>query len=196
MNLLQNKKLTVPAFTKRKAFRSWTALIAAGALLGSLAACTPSSTENDRKATDAQLHKYQANQPIPQADWSQYRQSVIDITNAQIHGMATTSFFFLEGVDHPIGKCPSIGYPVPSTAQLTNPDQQVSSGATVAQAEPNGTFTGESTATYVICVAPNGTKYPDYWEGYVRSVGGPAEWDSTKKEIVLIGDPTVTASTK
>jgi hypothetical protein len=196
MNILQTKTITVPAFARQKNFRSWTTVIAVGALIGALTSCTPTATENDKKSTDTQLQKYQANQPIPQADWSQYRQTVIDVTQAQIHGMATTTFQFNQGVADPIDSCPSIGFAVPSTAQLTNPDQAVSSGATVAQAEPNGVFTGDSTGTYIVCVDPNGKKYIDYWEGYVKTVGGPAHWDSTKKDVVLDGVPTVVANTK
>lgn len=191
MNILHNRT----SATKRKDVKPLlaAAVVATIALTGG--GCT-SSTGEDEKLTDAQLQKYQANQPVPMYEWSQYRQSVIDITAAQVNGVATTSFFFLEGVDKPVGSCPSIGFPVPSTAQLTNPEQVIHSGTTIAQAEPNGVYTGDSTATYVICVAPDGTTYADYWEGYVRSVGGPAEWDTMNQEIVLTGDPTVVANTK
>jgi hypothetical protein len=45
----------------------------------------------------------------------------------------------------------------------------------------------------VECVAPNGTKYANYWEGNVHTVGGPAHWDKTTHSIVLDGQPTVVA---
>lgn len=180
----------------RKKLKPLAAYVATGALIGALTACTASATSNDQKTTNDQLQKYQANQPPPQADWSQYRQTVIDVEQAQIHGMATTTFQFNLGVADPVQVCPSIGFPVPSTAQLTNPQQAVSSGATVAQAEPNGVFTGDSSGTYIVCIAPNGTKYVDYWEGYVKTVGGPAHWDAAKKQVVLDGAPTVIATTK
>lgn len=169
-------------------------VVAIGAL--ALTACTQSSTANDQQATNNQLNVYQANQPIPKADWSQYRQTVIDVEQAQIHGMATTTFEFNMGVADPIQVCPSIGFPVASTSQMTNPQQAVGSGAVVAQAEPNGVFTGESSGTYIVCVAPDGAKYVDYWEGHVKTIGAPAHWDSVKKTIVLDGTPTVTANTK
>ena len=194
-----NIRKKVSSITATRQWKNLTSLpgcLVIGALIGALTACTPSATSNDQKNNDAQLQKYQANQPIPQADWSQYRQSVIDITQAQIHGVATTTFQFNLGVADPIDSCPSIGFPVPSTAQLTNPDQAVSSGATVAQAEPNGVFTGDSSGTYIVCVDPNGKKYVDYWEGHVKTVGGPAHWDAAKKDIVLDGAPTVGANTK
>jgi hypothetical protein len=53
--------------------------------------------------------------------------------------------------------CPSKGYPIPYTTQLTNPNQilpYAGSTASVAipQAEPNGLYTGTSTATWVLCI--------------------------------------------
>lgn len=170
--------------------------VAVGAVLVlGLAACS-SSTSNDQQITDRQLKIYQANQPDPVADWSQYRQTLNDVESAQIHGMATTSFEFNQGVQDPIFICPSIGYPIASTSQVTNPQQVVGSSAVVGQSEPNGTFPGNSTGTYFVCAAPDGTKYPKYWEGYVDTIPGPAHWDYTKKTIVLDGAPTVVATTK
>ncbi|HEX8226283.1 MAG TPA: hypothetical protein VF572_00275 [Candidatus Saccharimonadales bacterium] len=93
--------------------------------------------------------------------------------------------------------CPSIGFPLPSTAQLTNPDQKLDSyDAVVPQAEPNGVYTGNSEGTYVICVASSGTKYISYWEGSVQTEGGPAKWDDDKGRIILDGKPTVKSTGK
>lgn len=160
------------------------------------AGCDSSPAYKDQDATNAQLDQYQKNQPIPRSDWSQYRQTIIDVENAQIHAVATTTFFFNPGISKPIKSCPSIGFPVPTTAQLTNPDQAVGNGAVIGQMEPTGVYTGDSTGTYVICVAPNGTKYISYWEGFVQTEGGPAHWDNGLGMIVLDGAPTVTAKTK
>lgn len=167
-----------------------------------LAGCsnTPKSVKADQKATNIQLDRYQRNQPIPQSDWSQYRQTVIDVEMAQIHGVATTSFFFNQGVQQPFQSCPSIGFPVATTSQITNPEQVVAapntSSATVHQQEPNGVYTGDSLGTYVTCVAPGGKKYIDYWEGFVYTVGGPAHWDKNAGQIASDGAPTVTTTTK
>lgn len=177
-------------------------LVAAGLLTGA-ASCdgTPSSVANDQSATNRQLDRYQANQPIHQYDWSQYRQTLIDVEDAQVHGVATTTFFFNLGTAKPIKVCPSLGFPVPTTAQLTNPDQyigvpNVAGGGVVAQQEPNGAYTGQSSGTYVVCVAPSGTKYISYWEGDVQTEGGPAHWDDAQGRIVLDGAPSVVAKTK
>jgi hypothetical protein len=153
-----------------------------------------SGTTADANATDRQLKQYQSKQPIPFHDWSQYRQTLISIDDAQAHGTATTSFMFLMGVPNPIRTCPSIGYPVPSTAQLTNPGQN-SGGTTISQMEPNGVYTGESSGTYVVCVV-NGKPVPVYWEGDVHAEGGPAHWDKAKGQVVTDGAPTVTVKTE
>lgn len=182
-------------------------LAVVGMLAGTVAAvaagCSsaPSANNRDQAATGNQLSIYQANQPIPQSVFSFYRQTLIDVENAQIHGVATTSFFFNQGSTSPYKQCPSVGFPVASTSQLTNP-QQIAWGANnagsavIAQMEPNGTFTGESTGTYVVCVAANGTKYVSYAEGFVDTEGGPAHWDRAAGAIVADGAPTVTATGK
>jgi hypothetical protein len=92
-----------------------------------LAACTSGSTANqaDQAATNSLHDRLNKNQPKPSPDFSQYLQTLIDVENAEITGVATTTFFFNMGSNAPLKVCPSIGYPVPSTAQLTSPDQAV-----------------------------------------------------------------------
>lgn len=182
----------------RKAIAAILALV----LIAGVSACDspPKGVSSDQTQTDDQLKRYQANQPIPKFDRSQFRQTAIDVESAQVHGVATTTFFFNMGVEHPVKVCPSLGFPMPSTAQLTNPEQALwgANGAatTVGQQEPNGVYTGDSSGTYVVCVAPNGTKYISYWEGFVHTEGGPAHWDNASKMIVLDGAPTVTSTQK
>lgn len=149
--------------------------------------------------TDQQQQTYGRTQPMPRFNWSQYRQTVIDVETAEAQGTATTSFFYNQGVDHPVFTCPSIGFPVPITSQLTNP-QQITYGnnpgggttaGVVGQAEPNGTFTGDSSGTFVTCVKPDGEKWYKYWEGYVGTDGGPAHWDQSSKTEVLDGPSSI-----
>lgn len=176
-------------------------LTAALVCLG-LTACTPdaqTTIEKDSKNSATQLSRYQKNQPVPQYDWSQYRQTLIDVESAQVHGVATTTFFFNQGVRGPVKVCPSIGFAMPSTAQLTAPDQVVgyeSTPAVVAQSENNGVYTGDSSGTYVVCVSASGVKFISYWEGFVHVEGGPAHWDEKTGMIVDDGAPTVIAKTK
>lgn len=162
-----------------------------------LAGCSsqPSSVSADQSTTDDQLKVYENNQPMPGAKFSQYRQTVIDVEGAQIHGVATTSFFFIYGSPNPIEVCPSIGFPVASTAQLTNPFQVIwgsnSGSGVVGQAEPNGVYTGQSSGTYVVCVGPNGVGRIDYAEEDVHTVGAAAHWDKAQGLIVIDGPASV-----
>lgn len=168
--------------------------LALGAVFG-LSACTDdgSARAKDEAQSEAILQDLQKAHPVPKFKYSQYRQNLVEIVTAQAESTPTTSFFFNQGVKDPVGSCPSIGFPIPTTAQLTNPEQigggNSSAGyVTLPQVEPNGVFTGDSSGTYVICRDANGRAYGDYWEGNVRAVTGPAEWDGN--QIVLIGAPT------
>src|SRR4051812_8691170 len=152
-----------------------------------------SATQKDQATVAHQLSRYQANQPVPQFDRSQYRQTLIDVESAEVHGTATTTFFFQQGLQAPVMSCPSVGYPLASTAQLTNPDQMHHYNGnpyTIPQQETNGVYTGDSSGTYVACVQPGGVRQIDYWEGFVYTTGGPAHWNGT--QVVTDGKSTVT----
>lgn len=184
-----------------------TAVLAVAATVA-LAGCSGSgssqdATQHDQQTTENQLQTYEAAQPIPHFDWSQYRQTMIDVETAEANGTATTTFMMNYGSNKPMTSCPSIGFPAPSTNQLTSPDQAQLHGSqydggnvVVAQAEATGVFTGNSSGTYIVCVNPNGARYITYWEGDVYTVGGAAHWDRQTNQIVMDGDPTVTATRK
>jgi hypothetical protein len=143
----------------------------AGTLLLTASSCGNSGIYADEEATERQLQQYQDVQPIP-------------------------SFFFNIGVQNPIKMCPSIGYPVATTTQLTSPTQYVgSSGAVVDQMEPTGVYTGDSSGTYVVCVV-GGVAVPTYWEGLIQTEGGPAYWDREIGMIINDGTPTVQVQTQ
>lgn len=175
-------------------------LIGLSILLGA-SSCSGDSpkavTISDQQQGASQQQIYRTNQPIPKWDWSQYLQTLIDMEGAQVHGVATTTFFFNAGVRQPIEVCPSIGFQVPSTSQLTNPWQLVGNGGhdsyygvgVIGQQDPNGAFTGNSTGSYVVCLA-NGHKWYEDAEENAHVVGGPAHWDD-KLGIVKDGAPTV-----
>ena len=153
-----------------------------------LAACGGANAVDQRTSAKI-LRQYEISQPAPLFKWSQIRQTLIDIETAQAHVTQTTSFFFNLGVSKPIQSCPSIGFPVATTTEITNPQQAVgdSGGTAIAQIDPNGVYTGNSTGTYVLCVAPNGSTYAQYWEGYVDTVSGPAVWDAAVGSVRLTG---------
>lgn len=161
-----------------------------------LTACTTDGAlKEDQAAASANLDRLNDSQPVPEFRWSQIRQNLIEITRAQSETTQTTSFFFNLGVADPISTCPSIGFPIPTTAQLTNPLQavRVATGGDrviLPQAEQSGIYTGNSTGTYVICVDATGAAYAQYWEGYVSTVAGPAQWNKTSGGVELIGPPS------
>jgi len=178
------------------------AVVAIGLLTtGSAAGCTgeSSAAQEDEATSEQMLKDYQKSQPVEIYKYSQYRENLRDVLRTQADATPTTTFVFNQGVADPILVCPSIGFPIPSTAQLTNPQQIARSYqggyAIMPQVEPNGVFTGESSGTYVVCRDANGNGFGDYWEGNVNAVTGPAEWDYDKKLIVLIGAPTGEFST-
>ena len=169
------------------------ALLTGTLLSGVLVACDSQSANSKERDQQASIQDtLMKNQPLPYWTYSEYRQTLIDVESAEAHGVATTSFFFNQGVQDPIFVCPSIGFPIPSTANLSNPQQITWSGnqtGVVSQMDPNGVYTGQSSGTYVECVDPTGIKYAKYWEGFVDTIGGPAHWDG--KSEVLDGPPTV-----
>lgn len=172
--------------------------VAVVALL-TLSACAESrnsTVTKEKKTATEQLDQYLQSQPVPKFTSSQLRQNLIDIQTAQVNATVTTSFFFNQGVADPIHECASVGFPIPGTFQLTNPQQKLrDSEAVIAQLEATGVYTGETTGTTAICIDADGRGYAHYWEGFVSAVAGPAEWDATTKSIVLTGAPTAEFST-
>lgn len=174
--------------------------VAAIIVIAGLSACSdpaPSANANDAKASAQILKKAQTAQPVPQFDWSQIRQTLIDAQTAQADATQTTSFFFNLGVVDPVFTCPSIGFPVAGTNQLTNPLQLTDNGdwnhyngGVVAQIDPNQIYSGDTAATFVLCVGDGGKVYLNHAEETVHAIAGPAKWDYTNHRIVITGAPT------
>lgn len=179
-------------------------ITAALVLLVSVSACT-----NDKPADDANvkdkvssgeiLKKAQTAQPVPQFGYSQIRQTLIDAQTAQANSTQTTSFFFINGVPDPTFTCPSIGFPVAGTSQLTNPEQLTReylgsnwgyNTGVIKQIDPNGIYSGDTSATFVLCVEASGKPYLHHAEEIVHAVAGPAVWDKAGRTIKITGDPT------
>lgn len=182
---------------KRQKIAAVAALGAAGLTL-SLTACGGSGPKTgnaaEHAAQQADTQTLVGNQPVPGYNYSQIRQNLIDIENAQAAGVQTTTFFFNQGVQDPIQSCPSIGFPIASTTQLTNPEQIIHDGypnggaaVNIPQMDPNGVYSGNSTGTYVLCVGGDGKTYANYWEGFVQTVTGPAKWNTSTHSIEMLG---------
>ena len=165
--------------------------VVAVTLLGACSSGESSAVEKDRKTSATALRDLQRAHPTPRFRRSQLRQNLVEIVTAQAETTQTSSFFFNLGVADPVNSCPSIGFPIPATMQLTNPEAIVDGDngrrATLPQVEPTGVYTGDTTGTYVICIDAQGSAYALYWEGFVQAVSGPAEWNVAKKQVVLVG---------
>lgn len=150
----------------------------------------------NQSAENAQLGIYNQTQPVPQFNKSQLRQTLIEIEMAQSKPTPTTTFFFNLGSSDPFSQCPSIGFPVATTDQVTNPQQLARTGGNynvdgvIPQIDPNGIYSGDSTGTYVLCLNDSGTPYAAYWEGYVYTVSGSAKWDAGTHSISNVTNPT------
>lgn len=180
-------------------------IVLAGCLGSMAAACGGDATPAQKSENKIAGHGAQQlinNQPPPVFDWSQIRQNLIELEGAQAKGVQSTTLFFPEGSNggnySPIFSCPSIGAPIPSTDEITNPQQLTGQytgqtgaiGGTISQMDPNGVYTGQSTGTYVLCVGTDGAVTATYWEGPVMSVFGAATWDDTTHQVKMVGAPT------
>lgn len=180
-------------------------IVPALALVVGISACggnsVPSGQQKETKAQQADQTNLENNQPLPNVNYSQERQNLIDIELAEVNNVQTTTFIKALGNVDPIFSCPSIGFGIPESASLSNPDQisyaynswnngQMDSGV-IAQMDPNGIYaptTGQG--TFVVCLYSNGQPYINRFEDNADTVGGPAEWDYTHHEIVVTGAPT------
>ena len=171
----------------------------------SFAACgvnSSSATSIEAKAQSQDTQTLLKATPPPQYSYSQERQDLKNIEDARANATQTTSFFYNMGSNTPVFSCPSIGYPIASDTELTNPNQITwvyTGGGTridgvIGNPDPTGVYTGQSTGTYVICVNSAGQGYGFYWEGFVAALPGYAT--IVNGQIQFSGSPTAHFSTK
>ena len=165
--------------------------------VSALVACTSHTAANtERKEQNAISTQLVNNQPLPQFNYSQLRQNLIELETAQAQGAQSTTFFFNMGIRDPIQSCPSIGAPIATTTQLSNPLQLSRTGGSnnvdgvIGNMDPTGVYSGNSTGTYVLCVGGNGQAYANYWEGFVQTVFAPAVWDDATHQLKITGPAT------
>lgn len=206
-----------------KRVRVLAATAAAGcALLLSTAGACSSSSSNGNAITNAQQgvqdSQYAYVQPLPYFPFSQIRQDLIEIEAINALGIASTTFFFNSGVPNPILVCPSVGVPVPTTDQMSNPYQaqwngsnngngqdgpgagNSDAGVPIGQDEPMGVYTGDSTGTNSLCINGTGGQYEGYNEAFDVSVTAPAYWNPNfwgpgKGKIIVTGEPVMPVCT-
>jgi hypothetical protein len=164
---------------------------------------TPSAQDKENAGQQAATGDIIAAQPVPAFPYSLYRQNLMEIEKAQAIGAGqTTTFMFQQGSPAPIRQCASIGYPIPANASISNPQQVVNASnngswtnQVLEQMDPNGIYQSPSTSgTYVMCVGPDGQARATYWEGFVETESGGAQWNGTA--VVPIGAPSSHFSTK
>lgn len=105
------------------------------------------------------------NQPVPDlGGWSFEREIVKQTLLARNNTIATYTYMMtLDGKIIEI--CASIGYPIPYSTKLTNPQMYAGNSAVLAQSEPNSLYAPDNAAaTWVQCTNEDKTVTPTYFE--------------------------------
>lgn len=156
-----------------------------------LVACMPSVADVEQTQQQSGNMAIVNNQPIPDlGGYSFERQIVIETYLARNNTIAT--YAYMISMDGKIIEiCPSIGYPIPYSTQLTNPEKieyNYSAPNVIPNAEPNSLYPpSDAAATLVQCVNPDGSVSPVYIEWYVLAF--PYQIASNVK-LERIGEPS------
>jgi hypothetical protein len=134
----------------------------------------PTAAQKENAQQDLQMQQFLRNQPVPSFDWSLERHMLIQLYAARQRATTTFSVVQSEYTGKILWSCPSIGFPLPYSTQLTNPQQVETSGydhgwaVAIGQQEPNGLFPPPtSDGTWVPCVDEKGKITPVYEEKHV-----------------------------
>ena len=130
------------------------------------------------------------NQPVPDLGGFSFERQILSETYlARNNTIATYAYMFtMDGKIVEI--CPSIGYPIPYSTQLTSPERvdSYSYGVVLPNAEPNSLYPpGDAAATLVQCVNGDGSVSPVYIEWYVLAFPFRIKSDT---QIERIGEPS------
>lgn len=127
----------------------------------------------ESEVVDSQQAIYQKAQPIHIYQFSQIRDSLIQIYDQLVKATTTYTVITSAGTGQLLFECPSYGFPIPADTQLTNPVQvDWTNDVTLDQAEPGGVFTSKNTdGTYVLCVRKKGDVGVVYTEQKVTAFG-------------------------
>lgn len=170
-------------------------LLSATACLGDGTSSNPTSQNKESNAQNQDSYNLVNNQPPPVYQYSQERQTLINVEDIQANGENTTSFG-ISNNGNLVWQCSSIGMPVPADTQLTNPQMnynsdypQYGTSYPISQMDPTGVYSGVTTGTNTLCVDSKGQQYIQYWEGYTDAVSGAAVWNSNTHTVTLLGTP-------
>lgn len=125
------------------------------------AACTEDTGDRqDRAFSERAQQSYNKAQPPHEYDASQARDNLIAAHDAMAVGANSWTVQYVEGVGATF-QCPSVGFPIPYGAQLTNPQKihnSANGNLTLPQIEPYGLYPPpDVAATFANCVLPDGT---------------------------------------
>jgi hypothetical protein len=121
----------------------------------------------DREATRKNLQEMRAQVGLPNIINFTEAKFAKQISELRDQSIRTWTYYLdLEGKRHLL--CESIGYGLPYSVQLTNPEKYEQNGTTLPQAEPNGLYMPESAdATWVMCSDGKGGVAPVYIEPHI-----------------------------
>ncbi len=143
------------------------ALLAAG--------CVPAKSSYDIEQQQQEVANQEIvrNQPPPNlGGYSFERHIVTEVYKARNDTISTYTYIMLQMTGQIVEICPSIGYPIPYSTQITSPEriERVIAGeyVVISNPEPNGLYPPDNAAaTIVNCVNPDGSLTPTYWEDNV-----------------------------
>lgn len=167
-------------------------------MFGCAPAVRQTSQQVDAANTGEQQAIYQNRQPVPRFEWSQQRDTLIQIYVLQNEARSTFTTFHSNGTGAVIFACPSRGYAIPADAQLTNPVQlsaanivpsrgntYVTVEGVIELPEPNGIYSGKNTdGTWVVCVRESGEAVPVYSELKVQTFPFEVSWDEARQLLI------------
>jgi len=168
--------------------------------------CSPYKADSNQVETAQQNAGVDAlinNQPIPNLGGYSFERQVVIETYAARNNTVTTYSYLMTLTGQIIEICPSIGYPIPYSTQLTAPEKLANNrpeylaspdSSVIPQAEPNGLYPPDNAAaTLVQCVQPDGSVSPVYIEQEVMAF--PYRITSNM-QLTQIGDASFSVKVK
>lgn len=130
------------------------------------------------------------NQPVPDLNGYSWEREILRQTYVARNSKVATYTYITNLNGDLIEICPSLGYPIPYSTQMTNPQVYVANGGTLPQPEPNSLYPpSDAAATLVACVNAEGQISPAYVEQDVMAFPFRVE---SARQIKPIGNSSFT----